>query len=121
MGKALGKEIEVFEKAEHTEIYSKANVEQIFSTYAGTAFFDPSGYRKIDQRTCRHQKQKSPVPPAVEYVTGGEQKHILPIPFFPQNKPIDDEDDRKENGKFDGVKKHDLPCREIQSEPHPTL
>ena len=60
----------------------------------------------IQKRWEDKQEQKTPVPARVKEVAGNEQQYILnfQIPF--RSKPIQKEDDRKENREVKGIKKH---------------
>lgn len=63
----------------------------------------PPAAKEIDHNTDQHQNQKSDVPPSVKHKAGERNKNVLSLQLVFWNKPVDREDQWKENNEIDRV------------------
>ena len=98
-----GKEVVVFEEAEHTEVEH-----QISDIGSGCplclsphfAAFHPQRAQVGAACGEQYQPQEAPIPPPVEHITRHEQQHVLPPPRLMQS-PVEQENEREKECKSD--------------------
>ena len=108
-----GKEVVVLIYAQDTEINYDIGYHDGFLTALGWCFLNTDATQEREDSSDSNKNQESPIPPAVEDITGDYYEEVLPqqLAFTTthrvvEHKPIEQKNYRKEDEKFKGVKKH---------------
>src|SRR5579864_6937631 len=101
--KRIDEEVEVFEKPQKSEVQNQGEDQKGFATSGIGGAVNPESDEIVQRGGQHHQSQKSPIPPAVEEVTGGQYHPVLPSPGKP---PVDQDDDDQEQKINWAVEQH---------------
>src|SRR5690242_14556400 len=97
------KEIEVLEDTQHGEVPHKRQREPFLAIGAWVLGGDPPRHKEVHRGAGDHQRQKTPIPPAIEYVTGHQKEDVLRAMI---QSPVDDDNEDQEGEIRWRIKKH---------------
>ncbi len=95
-GKGLDEEAEVFEETEDTEVAGEAEEEPGLASPGGGGVGDAEGGAVVKEAGDEEEGEEPPVPPRVEYVTGGHDEEVAWAKVVADH-PIEEEEGAEED------------------------